>query len=159
MIKLNIGCGMKQYPDFINIDLRDLPGVDMVHDLREPLLYPDNSVDYIIAEDVLEHMQYTYTDQVFADWCRVLKKGGKLKIIVPNIDAHLRMYQTKEIEKGKPVDLERLRHLIFGDQKYNEGAHYTTFNAAAVEKLYHDNKMTCNIKLSQKGIIAEGAKL
>lgn len=32
--KLNIGCGSKNIQGWVNLDLKDIPGVDVVHDIE-----------------------------------------------------------------------------------------------------------------------------
>ncbi len=157
MRNITLGCGEKIKQGWTNIDVRDLPGVDIVHDLEEPLPFDDETVDTILAEDVLEHMSWRVTDDVFADWVRVLRPGGKICLIVPNIDAHIYMYHNGGDLRGM-MGIEMLRCLIFGKQDYPENSHYTTFNPQSVQKLFIDNGLSCEVMLSKKGIIADGVK-
>ena len=55
MLKLHLGCGTKHLKDYINIDIRYLPGVDEVNNIRFLRNYKENSVDEIYACHVLEH--------------------------------------------------------------------------------------------------------
>ncbi|MBF0386065.1 MAG: methyltransferase domain-containing protein [Candidatus Omnitrophica bacterium] len=84
LTRLNLGCGFKKTEGWINID--NMPGcnADIVHDLLDPLPFPDQSVDEILAEDVLEHFNKYERYFVFYDWARVLKVGGKITLQVPN---------------------------------------------------------------------------
>ncbi len=45
------------------------------------LHYPDDSFDRVIATHVLEHMQNPHA--VIREWCRVLRPGGVLSLILP----------------------------------------------------------------------------
>lgn len=49
-----------------------------------PLSYADESVDVIRASHVLEHFPHAEVPAVIGDWVRALKKGGTLKIAVPD---------------------------------------------------------------------------
>ena len=55
-VRLQLGCGNDPKPGWINHDLVQLEGVDIVHDLHDrPWPWADNSIDEIWAKDVLEH--------------------------------------------------------------------------------------------------------
>jgi len=160
-MKLNLGCGAKQLKGYVNIDARDIPGVDLVYDITTPLPYENETAEKIIATDVLEHITYRKTDEVFEDWVRVLKKGGEIEVTVPDIDKHMRMYLDKVVEgrTGKPVDIERLRHIIFGCQDHPFNFHYTTFNEKDIARLFNQNGLSCFIIHTQKAMIVTGVKL
>jgi SAM-dependent methyltransferase len=82
LTKLNLGCGFDIYPGWINLDRAALPGVDVVHDLEKlPLPFADGSMDYVLAKDVLEHVDYIL---LMRDLHRILRPGGTLEIRVPH---------------------------------------------------------------------------
>ena len=81
-LKLNIGCGKKKYPGFVNIDKAPLPGLGKKWNLEKtPLPFPDNSVTEIKAEHVLEHI-WNYVPLMEDIW-RICKPGAKIYIEVP----------------------------------------------------------------------------
>lgn len=63
-IKLDIGCGAnKQGPDWVGMDLRPEPGVDIVHNLEQfPYPIPDDSCSLVTASHVLEHISPAQVD-------------------------------------------------------------------------------------------------
>ena len=80
--KLDLACGQNKQQGFIGVDIVQLPGVDVVHDL-EIYLWPfeDNSVDEIFCSHYVEH---TIDLMKFMDECyRILKTGSKMTIIAP----------------------------------------------------------------------------
>ncbi len=80
--KLNIGCGSKSLPGWVNLDLKDIPGVDVVHDIEKlPFPFEDNKFEEILCQDILEHVEYI---PILKDLYRILKPGGVLKIRVPH---------------------------------------------------------------------------
>jgi len=81
-VRLNIGCGRKNYPGFVNIDKQNLSGVDLLWDLEQvPLPFADNSISEVRAEHVLEHIQQFVP--LMEELWRISKKGGKIRIEVP----------------------------------------------------------------------------
>ncbi len=83
-LKLDIGCGpRKAGDDFVGIDILPFPGVDVRLDLEQnPLPYPNNSVAFVRASHVMEHIQNLVP--LLNEIWRVLKDGAVLEITVPN---------------------------------------------------------------------------
>jgi len=79
---LNLGCGEKAYREYVNIDKKNLPGVDLVWDLEKtPLPFQDNSVSEIKCEHVLEHISNFMP--LMEELYRISKPKAKIKIFVP----------------------------------------------------------------------------
>lgn len=91
-IKLHLGCGTNKLPGWINIDSVKGCQPDVVCDISQSLPYADQSVDEILAEDLLEHFDKYLRFIVFEEWLRVLKVGGRLTIQVPNFKKILFKY-------------------------------------------------------------------
>lgn len=84
--KLNIGCGNKKLEGYVNVDLYGNP--DVRHDLNKaPYPFKDNSVDFILCEHCLEHLKEP--EMFFMEVHRILKIGGRAKIVVPHKDSGL----------------------------------------------------------------------
>ncbi len=80
--KLNVGCGRNIKKDWVNLDIANLPGVDVVHDIEKlPLPFDDEQFEEIRCDNVLEHVDYI---PVLQDLHRILSAGGHLKIRVPH---------------------------------------------------------------------------
>ncbi len=84
-IKLNIGSGDIKLPGYKNIDGKF--GDDITK-----LKYEDNSVDEIYASHVLEYFDQFECVDVLREWFRVLKKGGIIRIAVPNFEIISKIY-------------------------------------------------------------------
>lgn len=85
MLMLHIGCGDVYFEGWINIDISSKKA-DINHDIRTPLPYDENTVDFIYNEHFIEHLTVQDGLQVLSDFNRVLKKGGVLRIATPNLD-------------------------------------------------------------------------
>jgi ubiquinone/menaquinone biosynthesis C-methylase UbiE len=80
--KLNLGCGGDIRAGWINLDSRAIEGVDVVHDINIlPLPFNDQSIDKILCQDVLEHVEYV---NLMKDLYRILKQLGEIHIRVPH---------------------------------------------------------------------------
>ena len=84
-IKLNLGCGAKKLPDYINVDKFGTP--DIKHDLETfPWPWESNSVSEIQLIHVLEHLgrDVEIYFEIFKEIYRICKQGAKIRIIVPH---------------------------------------------------------------------------
>lgn len=52
-------------------------------DLNQPLPYPDNTFDYVISIEVIEHLENQFS--FVRELSRILKPGGKVFVTTPNI--------------------------------------------------------------------------
>ena len=88
MLKLNLGCGYDIRTGYVNIDMCELPMVDLVYDLNKCRLpFENNSVDEIYCSHAVEHLHDPFL--FVMDCHRVLKNGGRLIIKTPTFDAGL----------------------------------------------------------------------
>lgn len=87
-LHVNLGCGDKEMKSegdivWVNIDKGDY-GFNVIRDIRNGLPFCDNSVDYIIADNVLEHIEPNESFIYLMNEClRVLKPEAKFHILVP----------------------------------------------------------------------------
>lgn len=124
-MKLNLGSGgaPMEGDDWVNVDAwPDSPGVDVVHDLNNPLPYEDESVEEVKAFDVLEHFSYHTAGRVLSDWIRVLKPGGVITIRCPDFDELCLAFVERRL------DYLRAIQLMFGGQSTPYDCHYIGIN-------------------------------
>jgi len=135
-MKLALGCGHLDYRSkgYKNVDIRKLDHVDYVCDIGKKLPFEDSTIDEILAESVLEHIpmgrsvgiwedpiSHVNTILVLAEWRRVLKKGSKCIIKVPNLRALFLRYMEDMIS---PRDFWMY---VYGGQNYPENTHVSGF--------------------------------
>ena len=86
-MQLNFGCGFDKKEGFVNVDLRAECDPDMIVDLEDtPWPWDSNSVEYIEARHVLEHLgqQTEVFLNIIKELYRVLVPNGVVKITVPH---------------------------------------------------------------------------
>lgn len=82
--KLNLGCNQQILPGWTNVDIEGFEGVDVTCDLEQHWPWENDSVDYIRAFDLVEHLHQPVHTMNEA-W-RVLRHGGVFEILVPSTD-------------------------------------------------------------------------
>ena len=87
--KIEIGSGLKKRPGYETCDIRDIPGVDHICS-ADALPFADESIDEIYSRHVVEHFTLKEFIETLVEWNRVLKVGGEVYIICPNLLWHLR---------------------------------------------------------------------
>lgn len=94
-IRLDIGCGAGKQPGFIGIDVQDLPGVDIVHDVNiHPWPLPDACALVAMCSHLVEHIPpvsfradgstwFPFVEFMDEVW-RILKVDGQFAISCPH---------------------------------------------------------------------------
>ncbi|MBR9675418.1 methyltransferase domain-containing protein [Candidatus Woesearchaeota archaeon] len=87
-MKLNVGAGNRLREDYLNCDIRKTDGLNLVCDTRS-LPFQSGSIDEVFSRHTIEHFSLKEALEAMSEWNRVLKKGGELYIICPNLLFHL----------------------------------------------------------------------
>lgn len=107
MLKLNLGSGWRNFgDDWTHIDGGSYPHLHS-HDITK-LPFEDNSVEIIYASHVFEYFDREEGEEVLKEWFRVLKKGGILRVAVPDFGMMAKLYA-----EGK-FPLKRFLGPLFG---------------------------------------------
>src|SRR5687768_16039160 len=87
-VKLNLGCGDKILPGYINVDVAPSRGgkkPDVTCDLHDLATFDDGTADEVLAVHVVEHFWRWEVVQVLREWARVLRPGGRMILECPNL--------------------------------------------------------------------------
>jgi len=95
---LQVGCGPLIAPGYVNLDYRWVPGVDVVWDINRPLPFPAGRFRGIFTEHCLEHLGEPALDRVLAELFRVLRPGGRARLVVPSLEIHAQRYLATRSE-------------------------------------------------------------
>ena len=83
--QLNLGCGTRPLPGWMNLDLVSGKGVDVVADLddcaKTPLPFAHDSIDKFVGLHVLEHIRNPLP--MMQELHRIAKPGAELVFVVP----------------------------------------------------------------------------
>ena len=109
---LNVGCGDRHDPAWVNVDLRSTgPGV-MVCDVTRGLPFADGVFDGIYHSHLLEHLPKRVAPIFLRECFRVLKEGGIARVVVPDLECIARLY------------LEYLEGALVGDEQAQKRYEY-----------------------------------
>jgi SAM-dependent methyltransferase len=115
MVKLNLGCGGQVVEGWTNVDyalgarlattpllgqtVRRLKLFQLewnpkihIHDLTKPLPWEDDSVDSCYTSHTVEHLSRDEGSRLVREAFRVLKPGGVLRVVVPDLRAIVDRY-------------------------------------------------------------------
>jgi predicted SAM-dependent methyltransferase len=111
---LNVGCGERGHPDWINLDLHPRRPHTLRHDAAAaPLPFAPGSFAAVYLSHVLEHVPAERASFVLVECRRVLRPGGILRIVVPDLEQIASLY-AQTIERAWHGDDEaRRRHRWF----------------------------------------------
>jgi len=85
--------------DWIHCDRRPGPCVEVVCDVRT-LPFPDNHADVVRASHLVEHLELDEVPDALREWHRVLKPGGRLTLITPDLEHACREYVAGRLSAG-----------------------------------------------------------
>lgn len=109
MKKLNLGCGDDIREGYINID-KYIKADKQVELNKIPYPFETNSVDEILALNVLEHLNNPY--DILLEWHRICKPGAKIILAVPHFSSgnafadvqHVRPYSISAFYNKDMID-------------------------------------------------------
>jgi len=132
-MKLNLGAGSYILEGYINIDIRNAPGIDLVWDLRKPLPYEPEYVEEILAYHVVEHLDRADLPEILEGWRTLLKKGGCLIIEAPDME-RLLPEMVKKWQQGI-WDWEMINFILYA---HGENGHRVALSPSYLKTLLGD---------------------
>jgi predicted SAM-dependent methyltransferase len=86
-MKLNLGSGEHPTPEgWTSFDVNPEYTPDILGDVLDLSVFPDASIDTLYGGHLCEHIPLALLAKAFAEWRRVLKPGGVLMLVGPDID-------------------------------------------------------------------------
>lgn len=138
-VLVNIGCGHKPIAKYLNVDRRNLPGVDIVAEAID-LPFASGTVSEIYTAHLVEHFSLaTLKRTVFPYWLGMLSPQGILKVIVPDMPAMISAYATGE------MSFSDLSEVTFGAQDYDDDFHFAMFSPQSLQNIL----VSCGFKYTE----------
>ena len=81
---INLGGGGHVSEDFLTVDID--PRADSYVDLTKRLPFKDGSIDAVFCEEAIEHIDKIQGFAMLVECARILKPGGAIRIITPDLD-------------------------------------------------------------------------
>lgn len=131
-MRVNLGCGHITAPGYINVDMRNLPGVDVVAEVGNLPFEPD-SLDEISSTHLLEHFpQEELRRRLLPYWRGLLKPRGLFRAVTPDGAAML----THAADGS--YAFSDFREVLFGSQDYEGDFHFNLLTPHSLRELVQD---------------------
>lgn len=91
---LNVGCGSKIHKDWVNVDMVSNSPDVIEANLIKGIPFPDNHFDVVYHSQVLEHIPKEKAKDFINECYRVLKHGGIIRIVVPDLENIIDEYKN-----------------------------------------------------------------
>lgn len=122
-MRLNLGCGDKILPGYVNVDIapsRKGQVPDVLCDLHA-LKFEEASADEILSVHVVEHFWRWEVVGVLKEWARVLKTGGKIVLECPNLESACREFLENPMQGAGPgKEGQRTMWVFYGDPAWRD---------------------------------------
>lgn len=105
---VNLGCGSRYHPDWINIDIAASSPNVISHDVTRDVPLSDSSCEVVYHSNLIEHIRRADVMRFMRECYRVLKPGGILRVATPDLEQICRIYLQK-LEAGSRGDIESAR--------------------------------------------------
>lgn len=125
-VRINVGAGKFNDPRYIALDIKT--GTD-----ARKLPYEDGTVDEVYASHVLEHFSFYETPAILAEFVRVLKPHGVLRIAVPDA-AKIAREVVKCDETGDTIALHEAAMVVYGAHSDATDIHHNHFTERSLRE-------------------------
>ncbi|MBW4481632.1 MAG: methyltransferase domain-containing protein [Tildeniella torsiva UHER 1998/13D] len=106
MKALNLGCGQRYHPNWVNIDFASHSKEVIAYDLSTGIPAADNAFDLVYHSHLLEHFPKDQAPAFIQECFRVLRPKGVLRVVVPDLETIARHYlHVLENSSTKDSDL------------------------------------------------------
>lgn len=100
---LNVGCGARYDPAWTNIDVVPAGPDVLEHDISQGIPFAAGTFDVVYHSHVLEHLPRSEAPSFIRECGRVLRSGGVLRVVVPDLEGIVRGYLSAldDVRRGR----------------------------------------------------------
>jgi predicted SAM-dependent methyltransferase len=131
-IRLNLSCGATVLEDYLNIDQHELPGVELVADIRNLPFEADTIAEIYSAHTIERFTETELSQKILPYWRKLLKKHGQLRLVTTDAEAMIEAFS-----RGT-YPFQTLRRATFGGQDHDGDFHLTMFSRESLRSLLSD---------------------
>jgi predicted SAM-dependent methyltransferase len=142
--RINVGAGHVIMPEHLNVDMRELPGIDITADVRR-LPFEAGEVSEIYSAHLLEH--FTIEDlrrSILPYWVSLLEDGGKLVSVVPDVET-----MVNERAAGR-MSFSDFVEVMYGGQEYEGDFHFWGYSKESLTQLLEEAGLE-DVKVVEEG--------
>ena len=140
MIRLNMGCGLdyREGDEWVNVDFNTGVQADVYINFNDPLPFDDDTINYILLDNVLEHINPGEYFGFLEELHRICKSGAIIDVYVPHYSGmyalkhatHYKFFGVGSFDIFRPED-------CFNGERYSNAR----FNLAKEELLFFHHKL------------------
>lgn len=107
---LNLACGSKisDYDEWINVDFKSPKSNVRECNILNGLNFNSQFFDAVYSAHFIEHLTYTEAQKVLIDISRILKKGGFIRLVTPDLEElskkYIKYLDELKVNKGKLLE-------------------------------------------------------
>lgn len=98
--RLHMACGNNILPQWINTDLSPQDGASLM-DFTKPFPYSDACFDAVFCEHSIEHISKDEAQFMCGEVYRVLRDGGRFRVVTPSLEKMAKMALSENSEETK----------------------------------------------------------
>ncbi len=141
LLGIDVGCGERKVKidgyQMVSCDIRGEVHPDMICPI-DAIPIPSESYDLVFASHVLEHVKRADIYKTMKEWRRILKVGGKLQLIVPDLEvAAIELLSCKT--SNDTFDI------LFGAQNYPTNFHFSGYTHMLLQAIVKNYGFEVNI--------------
>lgn len=131
-LRVNLGCGHLPLDGYVNVDLRELPGVDVLAPVDQ-LPFDEGEIDELYSAHLVEHFpQEKFVREVLPYWVSRIRPGGTFRAVLPDAGAMLSGFADGTVR------YDDLREVLYGGQEYEGDFHFNMYTTETLSGTLSD---------------------